>query len=90
MIAHVKPGPPPVTQPIEDHRKNVAELAARFAAAFGCESIGYILGWFHDKGKERDTFQNYIRLANGLAPISNLTGAHEHAYIGGIMIHQLL
>lgn len=90
MIAHVKPGSPPVIQPIEDHRKNVAELAARFAAAFGCESLGYILGWFHDKGKERDTFQNYIRLANGLAPISNLTGAHEHAYIGGIMIHQLL
>ncbi len=90
MIAHIKPEEPHDIQSLDEHRKNVAELAARFASTFDSKSFGYVLGWFHDKGKERDTFQNYIRLVNGLQPMSNATEPHEHAYVGGLVISKLL
>lgn len=55
-----------IIQTNEEHQKGVAELAAAFAGQFGYSSWGYSLGLLHDKGKERNAFQQYIRKANGL------------------------
>jgi len=53
-------------QPLESHLRGVAELAARFAAAFGAEDWGRLAGLWHDAGKAARAFQEY--LCSGKAP----------------------
>ncbi|NLT35921.1 MAG: CRISPR-associated endonuclease Cas3'' [Gaiellales bacterium] len=63
--AHTLPNRPPEEwQPLGDHLLNVAELAGTFAAAFGAEEWGHIVGQWHDLGKFADAFQAYLA-ANG-------------------------
>lgn len=88
MIAHLKLEPEPIIQSIEDHRDHVADLASNFAEAFGSGSLAYLTGWLHDKGKERDSFQNYIRKENGLPTNGKAIGEHEHAFVGGLIAAQ--
>ena len=88
MIAHLKLEPEPIIQSIEDHRDHVADLASNFAEAFGSGSLAYLAGWLHDKGKERDSFQNYIRKENGLPTNGKTIGEHEHAFVGGLIAAQ--
>ncbi len=35
----------------EEHLRGTVELAASFAAEFGCEEWAYLAGRWHDKGK---------------------------------------
>lgn len=44
-----------------DHLTGVADLAGRFAAAFGEEAMGRLLGLYHDIGKYSREFQAYMR-----------------------------
>ena len=44
-----------------DHLTGVADLAGRFAAAFGEEAMGRLLGLYHDIGKYSKEFQEYLR-----------------------------
>lgn len=80
-----------IIQSNDEHQKGVAELAATFAGKFGLPSWGYILGMFHDKGKECDAFQQYIRRVNGL-PVTdkNFYRDHHHAFVGGILVKDLM
>ena len=48
-------------QLLRDHLTGVAELAGRFAAAFGEEAMGRLLGLHHDIGKYSKEFQEYLR-----------------------------
>lgn len=48
-------------QLLRDHLTGVADLAGRFAAAFGEEAMGRLLGLYHDVGKYSREFQAYIR-----------------------------
>ena len=43
--------PPSECQPLEEHLKNVAELARRFADVFGAGDLAYLAGLWHDLGK---------------------------------------
>ena len=75
-----------VIQTNEEHQRGVAELAAGFSGQFGLPTWGYVLGMLHDKGKERNSFQQYIRKVNDL----QLTDfkhceEHDHAFVGGIL-----
>lgn len=88
MIAHLKLESEPIIQSIEEHRNHVADLAERFAEAFGSGSLAYLAGWLHDKGKERDSFQSYIRKENGLPTNGKAVGEHEHAFVGGLIAAQ--
>ena len=70
-ISHIKKcatGDIYLFQSNEEHSMNVAKLAKQFASEFGMGSWGYVLGLLHDKGKERKSFQNYIRHNSGFAP----------------------
>ena len=70
-------------QTLEDHSTHVAELAAQFAAEFGCGDIARIIGLLHDKGKEQTEWQKYIRGVTGYAPkYSKIKSSPNHAYIG--------
>ena len=47
-------------QTVYEHLTGTAELAKQFAAAFGAEEDGYLLGLLHDIGKYTDEFQRRI------------------------------
>lgn len=80
-----------VIQTNEEHQNGVAELAEFFAAQFGLSAWGRALGLIHDKGKERASFQKYIRVANGL-PVTdkNYYPEHHHAYVGGVLVSRMM
>lgn len=48
-------------QLLADHLRNVAELAATFAAPFGASAEAHLAGMLHDLGKYRAEFQSYLR-----------------------------
>jgi CRISPR-associated endonuclease/helicase Cas3 len=57
--AHTLEGKPPSDwQLLEEHLKNVAELARRFAEDFGAGDWGYLAGLWHDLGKYLSEFQD--------------------------------
>lgn len=73
----------------EEHCANVANLCANFASEFGMSDFGRILGLLHDKGKESDAFQQYIRYASGYDTTERPREEHNHAYVGGILANSL-
>lgn len=80
-----------IIQTNEKHQQGVAELAASFAGEFGLPSWGYTLGQLHDKGKESNAFQQYIRRVNDL-PVTDRQyyENHYHAYVGGILVKNFM
>jgi len=48
-----------------DHIRGVAQLAGKFASGFGNEDWGRLSGLWHDLGKYKREFQDYIRKASG-------------------------
>jgi CRISPR-associated endonuclease/helicase Cas3 len=66
FYAHSTDGPPEEWQPLEEHLKNVAQLAADFAKPFGGEEWASILGENHDMGKGTMAWQAYLRYVNGV------------------------
>ncbi len=63
-------------QPLSTHLRNVSELAARFAEAFGMGAEARLLGLLHDLGKYRREFQDYL---HGLRPSGKDS---QHAVFG--------
>lgn len=68
-----------VKQTVEEHLKGTSDRCARFAAAFGEESRGRMLGYAHDIGKFSREFQ--IRLQGGPKVDHATAGALECAKI---------
>ncbi len=50
---------------LEEHLRDVATLAEYFANTFGNGDWGFLAGLWHDLGKYKTDFQNYIRNASG-------------------------
>lgn len=75
-----------IIQTNDEHQRGVAEMATSFSGLFGLPSWGHTLGMLHDKGKERDAFQQYIRTTSGLPVTDEKSyGEHHHAFVGGIL-----
>lgn len=73
-----------------EHSLGVANLAKRFAEAFGMGGWGYALGLLHDKGKEKHQFQSYIRDVNGIPGYTDYTrDGKSHAYVGAILARRI-
>lgn len=80
-----------VIQTNKDHLSGVAEMASSFAGKFGMSYWGYILGLLHDKGKERNSFQQYIRITNGLSFEGVKTSEeYNHAFVGGLIANHIM
>lgn len=75
-------------QPLADHLRNVAELAAKFAKDFGAEEEARFAGLLHDLGKYRVEFQEYLRGQRESSPET------QHAIFGAAWAadetHQIL
>lgn len=54
-----------VIQSNENHTAGVAKLSSKFAAEFGMDAWGKVLGQLHDKGKESNAFQQHIKKESG-------------------------
>ncbi|MCP4662523.1 MAG: CRISPR-associated endonuclease Cas3'' [bacterium] len=63
-------------QELRSHLEGVAELAERFCAAFGAAPWGHLAGLWHDLGKFRQAFQEYIRRDRDRA---------EHSVVGALL-----
>ncbi|MBR3565386.1 MAG: CRISPR-associated helicase Cas3' [Paludibacteraceae bacterium] len=72
-----------------EHQQNVACEAQKFAKSIGLGDFGYVLGLLHDKGKEKESFQQYIKKESGYEPNLRVVGEHNHAYVGGLVAKQL-
>lgn len=72
---------------LADHLNEVGALAAEFARTFGSD-WARIAGRWHDLGKYRQRFQNYIRLASGFeadAHIKGEAGKAPHSTAGALL-----
>ncbi|MDA8412720.1 MAG: CRISPR-associated endonuclease Cas3'' [Desulfobacteraceae bacterium] len=72
---------------MEEHLRGTAELAARFAAQFGCAEWGWLAGLWHDLGKHSDEFQHYIREGGAKTDHSSAGAIHavgQHGTFGRV------
>jgi len=54
-----------VVHPLEEHLLEVGRLGGKFASAFGNEDWATLAGIWHDLGKYKGDFQEYIRQVTG-------------------------
>lgn len=76
-------------QPNEKHQEGVSLMASKFAAEFGMEEWGRVLGLLHDKGKETLAFQHHIKKESGMDASIRVEGDYRHAYVGALIAKQL-
>lgn len=84
--AHSIEGKPPKDwQRLEDHLKNVAEMARRFADDFNAGDWGYLAGVWHDIGKYSKEFQARIMaVSDPDAHIETKPGRPDHSTAGAL------
>ena len=60
LVAHTPPEGSDEWHYLDDHLRDVAEMAASFAAPFGGQDLAWWAGIYHDAGKAQDDFQDYL------------------------------
>ena len=73
---------------LEEHLREVAKLANRFAEPFSGGDWAHLAGLWHDLGKYRPRFQHYIRQASGYdvdAHIEGKPGKAPHSTAGALL-----
>ncbi len=79
------------TQLLGEHLRAVSELAARFAAEFGCREWASLAGLWHDLGKYSDEFQGYIRASSGVEKPTRAGGRRvDHSTFGAVTVREKL
>lgn len=71
---------------LDDHLKEVAELAQKFASKFGAGELAKWIGLWHDLGKSNPDFQDYLKACQR-------DERHErvpHAIWGAVLAYQLI
>lgn len=72
---------------LEEHLHEVARRAGELAKAFGNEDWAHLAGLWHDLGKYREKFQQYIKSVSGCdteAHIEGASGRVDHSTAGAI------
>lgn len=87
LYAHSSCGNPVENwQTLEEHSKGVAELASEFASVFDSAPYARLLGAYHDAGKSRPSFQNYLLRENGLRHGEERNQNHVHSSVGALFL----
>ena len=88
IISHIRHSDKAI-QSNKEHSQGVAMLAERFTMEIGMPGWGSFLGLLHDKGKEKQDFQTYIRLMNDLPTESQIYKDKTHAYVGALLAKKI-
>ena len=88
IISHVRQSDMAI-QSNDEHQQGVSELASKFAGEFGMAEWGRVLGLLHDKGKEKQAFQQHIIKESGLNPNIKVEGDYRHSYVGALLAKQM-
>lgn len=88
IISHVRQSDMAI-QSNDEHLQGVSELASKFAGEFGMAEWGRVLGLLHDKGKEKQAFQQHIIKESGLNPNIKVKGDYRHAHVGALLAKQM-
>ena len=64
-------------------------MASGFASEFGMAEWGCMIGLLHDRGKESNGFQAYIRRSSGYDQTAFSTSKKDHSYVGAVLAHRL-
>lgn len=75
FYAHSNGSDPAHWQPLDEHLKNVAACAAKFAKPFGGEEWACLAGLWHDLGKYSEDFQRRLRGEN-IRVVHSEAGGH--------------
>lgn len=80
---------------LDDHLRDVADLASSYAADFQSREWAYVTGLWHDLGKYNPEFQAYIGVKSGYTPEAHieLSGKVNHSAAGALYAvqkHKLL
>lgn len=84
IIAHVRTSDM-AAQTNSEHCLGAARLTAEFANDFGWGDAGYVMGLLHDKGKEQNGFQRYIRKMSGYENVAGRVEKTPHAFVGALL-----
>jgi CRISPR-associated endonuclease/helicase Cas3 len=87
MIAHISPNDMHHEQTVIEHLIGTAQVAKNLGIPLGMGCLAYITGLYHDLGKWRREFEQYIKTAvsgNGKKIYSNV----NHSSAGAIYIYQ--
>lgn len=77
-------------QPLDAHGAAVAHAAEIFAQPFMSGAWSRFLGNVHDLGKARKSFQDYLRVSNGLLDPTYDASGHSHSGAGALWaVHAL-
>jgi CRISPR-associated endonuclease/helicase Cas3 len=90
MIGHIKLNIDGTfeTQDLADHLSGTALFSKKFAAEFGNEEWGNLLGLWHDLGKYSDEFQEYIKINSGFEEGEKL-GKTDHTSAAAILAKEI-
>ena len=90
MIGHIKRKDDGTfeTQDLVDHLSGTALFSKKFAAEFGNEEWGNLLGLWHDLGKYSDEFQEYIKINSGFEEGEKL-GKTDHTSAAAILAKEI-
>ncbi len=69
----------------DEHQRAVAELAGKFADEFYMGDWARAAGLLHDKGKEKNDFQNFIKRESGYSKDVPPYNDKTHAYVGALL-----
>lgn len=71
---------------LDDHLRDVAQLAAEYANEFLCKEWAYAAGLWHDLGKYNTEFQHYIGVKSGYNPNAHIeqVGKVNHSAAGAL------
>ncbi len=87
MIAHIHPENPQLEQTVLEHLEGTAQFARKIGAAIKMENLSYLAGLYHDIGKGRKKFEQYLR--DSVAGKSGKArGSVNHSSAGAVYIYQ--
>ena len=69
-------------QTLDSHLLEVARLSRQFAEPFSSGAMAESIGLLHDAGKARKSFQDYLKLQNGIELDDADYGNHSHSGAG--------
>lgn len=90
MYAHIKiDGDNIISQTVEEHLENTAKIGCQTGKVIGIENMAFLACFFHDMGKNKKEFNNYIT-DTAIKGIVRKKGEIDHSTAGGQYLYNML